>query len=42
MFKFINCETGEQLRDPFPALNTFLADGNLIESASGRALPAGP
>jgi hypothetical protein len=35
MFKFTNCETGEQLRDPFPALNTFLADGNLIESAGG-------
>ena len=35
MFKFINCETGEQLRDPFPSLNTFLADGNLIESTSG-------
>lgn len=37
MFQFTNCDTGEPLptRPAFPSLNTFFADGNLIESSSG-------
>jgi hypothetical protein len=37
MFQFTNCDTGEPLptRPAFPSLNTFFADGSLIESSSG-------
>ena len=32
---FFNCTTGVPLRAPFVALNTFFADGNVIENSSG-------
>jgi hypothetical protein len=37
MFQFTSCDTGAPLptRPAFPSLNTFFADGNLIESSSG-------
>jgi len=36
-FQFTNCDTGAPLptRPAFPTLNTFFADGNVIESSSG-------
>ncbi len=35
MVTFTNCSTGMELRSPFPALNSFFMDGNLIENGSG-------
>ena len=32
---FTACDTGAPIRDPFPALNTFYADGNVSETAAG-------
>ena len=32
---YLNCTTGVPLRTPFVALNTFFADGNVIENSSG-------
>ena len=32
---YFNCTTGVPLRAPFVALNTFFADGNVIENSSG-------
>lgn len=33
--QFTNCVTGEPTRTPFPALNSFFAEGNLIENGAG-------
>ena len=34
---FTACDTGAAIREPFPALNTFYADGNIAETAAGLA-----
>jgi hypothetical protein len=34
---FTDCDTGAAIRAPFPALNTFYADGNISETAAGLA-----